>query len=158
MKDESEIIWNKFFVFFCLKFWWKYFVGYKWWIVSNISSLLTKEKFWPTNFSSIRLKKKAKIKNFKSRTISTTNDLLASCSEVILVDIENYQPDDKGRKCHVCIKILRGMEDKERCPQKGNLTKMKKKFKNYKKPTCLNYCSKKVQSCILCERCSPLLT
>ena len=55
----------------------------------------------------------AKIKNFKSRTISTTNDLLASCSEVILVDIENYQPDDKGRKCHVCIKILRGMEDKD---------------------------------------------
>ena len=38
-----------------------------------------------------------------------------SCGETILPDIENneYQPDDKGKKCHVCIKYLRDMETKE---------------------------------------------
>ena len=46
--------------------------------------------------------------------ISTIN-VLSSCAETVLPDIENNedQPDDKDIKFHVCIKYLRDMEIKE---------------------------------------------
>ena len=73
------------------------------------------------------VKKREKVKNLKSVTISTINDVLASCGKVVLPDIKNNegQPDDKGGKYHVCIKSLRGIEDKERCRQKVNLNQTK---------------------------------
>ena len=51
------------------------------------------------------VKKREKVKNLKSVTISTINDVLASCGKVVLPDIKNNegQPDDKGGKYHVCI-------------------------------------------------------
>ena len=61
------------------------------------------------------IKETANVKNLKSGAISITYGALMSCGEIILPDIENneYQPDDKGKKCHVCIKYLRDMEIKE---------------------------------------------
>ena len=60
-------------------------------------------------------------------TFSTINDVLASCGKVVLPDIKNNegQPDDKGGMYHVCIKSLRGIEDKESCRQKVNLNQTK---------------------------------
>ena len=102
--------------------------------------------------------KRAKVKNFKSVTVSTMNDVLASCGEDVLPDIENNedQPDDKGGRYHVFLKNLRGMEDKERRRQKGNLNKIKKKCKNCKKAAHPNHRSNKVEGGFLCEKCSPL--
>ena len=102
--------------------------------------------------------KRAKVQNLKSVTVSTMNDVLAACGEDVLPDIENNedQPDDKGGRYHVFLKNLRGMEDKERRRQKGNLNKIKKKCKNCKKAARLNHRSEKVEGGFLREKCSPL--
>ena len=74
---------------------------------------------------------------------------------VVLPDIENNEDelDAKDGKCHVCIKNFRGMDDKERRRQKGNLNKMKKKCNNYKKKQHVPIIV--LKSGFLCERCSP---
>ena len=81
------------------------------------------------------IKEMPKVKNLISVTISTINHVLAPWSEVALPDIKKNedQLDFKGRECHVCIKNLCGMEDKERKRKKGHLNKMKQKSKNCKK-------------------------
>ena len=82
--------------------------------------------------------------------------MLSCYGEVVLPDIENNKdkPDDKGGECHVCIKNLCGIEDKERRRQKRNPKKMKKKFKNCKHGTCSNHLPKKVEDGFLYERFS----
>ena len=86
-----------------------------------------------------------KVPNLKSVTISAINDVLESCG-VLRDDLENQDlpieengdlsNKDRGMKCHVCIKILQAMKDKERRRRKGNLNRMKKNCKNCKKATC----------------------
>ena len=53
-------------------------------------------------------------------TISTNNNMLASCAEAVLPEAENNEDraDDKSIQCHVCIKYLRDMEIKEHVDKK----------------------------------------
>ena len=47
----------------------------------------------------------------------------------------NLPNEDRGIKCHFCIKNPQGMKDEETRRGKGKLNKMKKNCKNCKKTT-----------------------
>ena len=97
------------------------------------------------------IKNRANVTNLKLVTISAVNDVLESCGVSVLQDDPENQDlpiedngdlpyEGRGMRCHVCIKDLQVMKDKEKRRRKGNLNRMKKNCRNCKKATCSKHC------------------
>lgn len=89
-------------------------------------------------------------------TLLAINNVSQSCGKSETTDIEEHEPVEvmSDGKCHICLKNLHGLEDKERHQRKANFNKIKGKCKHCKKSICPGHWSKKVEDSFHSDICA----
>ena len=95
----------------------------------------------------------------KSVILSVINNALQSCGESATTDVEEHDPVEvmADGKCQIYLKVLHGLEDKERRQRKANLSKIKGKCKHCVKSTCPSHQPKKVEDRFHCYILSDII-